>query len=336
MGDVGGGVGKLLVGVIGVGYLGQHHARLYSSIKDVDLVGVCDVSGPQGKEIAERYNTTYYKERGRLLENVDAVSIAVPTPLHFEVAKDVLLRSKHLLLEKPISETLSQAEKLIKIAKGKDIVFQIGHIERFNPAIIASLPLIRNPLFIESHRLSPFNKRGVEIPVIYDLMVHDIDIVISSVRSKIKRIEAVGVPVLSKEFDIANARIEFENGTIANLTTSRVSKEKMRKIRFFQTDSYISINYLDHSVEYYKRVFKNGKPYIERDELAVPIGEPLKLEIESFLSSIRNRTPPKVSADEAREALSVANMIVKNIIEREGQIGKRLKDEEVTDSETKR
>lgn len=176
----------------------------------------------------------------------------------------------------------------------------------------------------------------LSIPVIYDLMVHDIDIVISSVRSKIKRIEAVGVPVLSKEFDIANARIEFENGTIANLTTSRVSKEKMRKIRFFQTDSYISINYLDHSVEYYKRVFKNGKPYIERDELAVPIGEPLKLEIESFLSSIRNRTPPKVSADEAREALSVANMIVKNIIEREGQIGKRLKDEEVTDSETKR
>lgn len=307
---------KLAIGVIGVGYLGQHHARIYSSIDRVNLVGVCDTSISQGKEIAERYKTTYYKERGKLLENVDAVSVAVPTPLHYDVAKDVLLLKKHLLLEKPIAEKLSQAEELIKFAKEKKVVFQIGHIERFNPAVIISLPLIKSPLFIESHRLSPFKKRGVDVPVIYDLMVHDIDIVLSSVESKIKKIEAVGVPVLSKEFDIANARIEFENGTIANLTTSRVSKEKMRKIRFFQKDSYISINYLDRSVEYYKRVYKNGEPYIDREELDVVDAEPLRLEIESFISSIKNETPPKVSADEAKEALFVANKIVKKITER--------------------
>jgi predicted dehydrogenase len=166
--------------------------------------------------------------------------------------------------------------------------------------------------------------RGVDVPVVYDLMVHDIDIVLSSVKSKIKKIEAVGVPVLSKEFDIANARIEFENGSIANLNTSRVSKEKMRKIRFFQRDSYISINYLDHSVEYYKRTFRNGNPYIEREELAVTTAEPLKLEIESFIESIRDGIPPKVTATEAKEALSVARKIVREIVERQKQLGERL------------
>ncbi len=316
---------KLSVGVIGVGYLGQHHARILSSIKDVNLVGVCDISVKRGKEIAEKYKTAYHKERNILLENVDAVSVAVPTSFHFEVAKDVLLHDKHLLLEKPISEKLEQADELIKIAEKKKVVFQIGHIERFNPAVITALHLIENPLFIESHRLSPFNMRGVDVPVVYDLMVHDIDIVLSSVKSKIKKIEAVGVPVLSKEFDIANARIEFENGSIANLNTSRVSKEKMRKIRFFQRDSYISINYLDHSVEYYKRTFRNGNPYIEREELAVTTAEPLKLEIESFIESIRDGIPPKVTATEAKEALSVAREIVRKIVERQREFGERLK-----------
>ncbi len=318
---------KLSVGVIGVGYLGQHHARILSSIKDVNLVGVCDISVKRGKEIAEKYRTAYHKERDILLESVDAVSVAVPTSFHFDVAKDVLLHDKHLLLEKPIAEKLEQADELIKIAEKKKVVFQIGHIERFNPAVITSLHLIENPLFIESHRLSPFNMRGVDVPVIYDLMVHDIDIVLSSVKSKIKKIEAVGVPVLSKEFDIANARIEFENGSIANLNTSRVSKEKMRKIRFFQRDSYISINYLDHSVEYYKRTFRNGNPYIERKELAVTTAEPLRLEIESFIESIRDGVPPKVTATEAKEALSVARTIVRKIVERQRELGERLKNE---------
>ena len=317
-------VGKLSVGVIGVGYLGQHHARIYSTLDNVDLAGVCDISVEQGEDIARKYETKYYRERDKLIKEVDAVSIAVPTPFHFEVAKDVILHSKHVLLEKPIAEKLSQAEKLIEIAKGKKIIFQIGHIERFNPAVIASLPLIKNPLFIESHRLSPFKNRGVDVPVIYDLMVHDIDIVLSSVKSRIKRIDAVGVPVLSSEFDIANARVEFENGTIANFTTSRVSKDKMRKIRFFQSDSYLSINYLNHSVEYYKRVFKDGKPFIEIDELDVPAGEPLKLEIESFISSIKNGIPPVVGAEDAKEALFVANMMVKKIIKRQGEIDKLI------------
>ncbi len=320
----------LNMGVIGVGYLGQHHARIYSALKNVNLAGVCDISEEQGRKIAKQYNTEYYSERNKLLEYVDAVSVAVPTPLHYDVAVDVLNHKKHLLLEKPIAEKLSQAEELIRISKDQNVVFQIGHIERFNPAVIASIPLIKAPLFIESHRLSPFKNRGVDVPVIYDLMVHDIDIVLASVKSDIKRIEAVGVPVLSKEFDIANARVEFKNGTIANFTTSRVSKEKMRKIRFFQIDSYVSINYLDRSVEYYKRVFKDGKPFIERTELQVPDGEPLKLEIESFLSSIMDGTSPKVTAEDAKEALSVANDMVKKIMERQAEIDKLMQENSKT------
>lgn len=319
-------MGKLAVGVIGVGYLGQHHARIYNSIGSVDLVGVCDTSEEQGNRIASEYSTKFFADRNELLEHVDAVSVAVPTPLHYEVSKDVMARGKHLLLEKPISEKLSQADELIEISKKQKVVFQIGHIERFNPAVIASLPYINRPLFIESHRLSPFKNRGVDVPVIYDLMVHDIDIVLTSVKSPVKRIEAVGVPVLSKEFDIANARVEFENGTIANFTTSRVSKEKMRKIRFFQTDSYISINYLDHSVEYYKRVFKDKQPFVERKELNVPEGEPLKLEIEAFIESVSNGTEPKVTAEDAKEALLVANRMVKKIIERQGEINRIIND----------
>jgi predicted dehydrogenase len=317
-------LGKLAVGVIGVGYLGQHHARIYSTIDSVVLAGVCDTSEEQGKRIASEYNTAFYRDRNELLDHVDAVSVAVPTPLHYEVSKDVIAKKKHLLLEKPIAEKLSQAEELIQLSKEQRVVFQIGHIERFNPAVIASLPYIKHPLFIESHRLSPFKNRGVDVPVIYDLMVHDIDIVLTSVNSPVKRIEAVGVPVLSKEFDIANARIEFENGTIANFTTSRVSKEKMRKIRFFQTDSYVSINYLDHSVEYYTRSFQNGQPFIERKELQVPKGEPLKLEIEAFLASVVNGTEPEVTAQDAKEALLVANKMVKKIMERQGEINKLI------------
>jgi predicted dehydrogenase len=324
--DAGGDLKKLAVGVIGVGYLGQHHARIYSNIDSVDLVGVCDTSEEQGRKIASHYDTKYYTDRNELLEHVDAVSVAVPTPLHHEVSKDVMAQGKHLLLEKPIAEKLAQADELIQISKDRGVVFQIGHIERFNPAVIASLKYINHPLFIESHRLSPFKNRGVDVPVIYDLMVHDIDIVLSLVKSPVKRIEAVGVPVLSKEFDIANARIEFENGTIANFTTSRVSKEKMRKIRFFQTDSYISINYLDHSVEYYKRIFKDKQPFIERKELNVPEGEPLKLEIESFIASVSDGTEPKVTAEDAKEALLVANKMVKKIMERQGEINKLIND----------
>lgn len=317
---------NLPVGVIGVGYLGEHHARVFGSLKGVDLVGVCDTSVVRGKEIAEKYGTKFFRQRNELLDKVDAVSVVVPTPLHYEIAKDILIKDKHILLEKPIAERLPQAEELVKISKGREVVFQIGHIERFNPAIIASVPLIKNPLFIESHRLAPFKNRGVDVPVIYDLMVHDIDIVLASVRSDIARIEAVGVPVLSSEFDIANARIEFEDGTIANLTTSRVSKEKMRKIRFFQSDSYISVNYLDKSVEYYKRIFENDKPYIKRENLPILTAEPLKLEIESFISSILNGSAPAVDANTAMEAFSVANRIVKRIVERKDEIGKRLRE----------
>ena len=305
-----------------MGYLGQHHARIYNTLDSVELVGVCDTSEEQGNKIASEYSTKFYKDRNKLLEHVDAVSVAVPTPLHYEVSMDVIARKKHLLLEKPIAEKLSQADELIQISKDQGVVFQIGHIERFNPAVIASLPYINHPLFIESHRLSPFKNRGVDVPVIYDLMVHDIDIVLTSVKSPVKRIEAVGVPVLSKEFDIANARVEFENGTIANFTTSRVSKEKMRKIRFFQTDSYISIDYLDRSVEYYTRGFKDEQPFIERKELHVPDGEPLKLEIEAFIASASNGTEPKVTAEDAKDALLVANKMVKKIIERQGEINK--------------
>jgi predicted dehydrogenase len=294
------------VGVIGVGALGRHHARVYASLPGCSFVGVSDVDERRGSEVAGEFDVEYFRHYGDLVQHVEGVSVCVPTEFHHPIAKDVLGGGVHCLLEKPITAELEQADELVDIAHRKSLVLQIGHIERFNPGIRAVEGLIKNPLFIESHRLSPFTARGTDVAVVLDLMIHDIDMVLHFTEGEVDRVEGVGVPVLSDQEDIANARIELSTGCIANLTTSRVSREKLRKIRFFQRDAYISVDYLNREVEVYERVSKREKPFIRRVRVETSQEEPLSVELQSFVDSVRNGTPPLVSGEQGRKALKVA------------------------------
>jgi len=269
-------------------------------------VGVSDVNERRGREVASQFDVEYFRDYGDLVREVEGMSVCVPTEFHHSIAKDVLDGNVHCLLEKPITAELHQADELIGIAHRKSLVLQIGHIERFNPGIRAVEGLIRNPLFIESHRLAPYTARGTDVAVVVDLMIHDIDIVLHFTNGEIDRMEGVGVPVLSDQEDIANVRMELSTGCIANLTTSRVSKEKLRKIRFFQRDAYISVDYLNKEAEVYERVSEGEKPSIRKVEVEISQEEPLSLELQSFIDSVRNGTPPLVSGEEGRKALEVA------------------------------
>ena len=307
------------VGVVGVGYLGQFHAEKYAKSKSVELVGVVDIDQPRAKEIAKRYQTHPFFHHSDLFDHVQAVSIAVPTPLHHSIARDFFLHGIDVLIEKPICSTLEEADELIELSESKGLILQVGHLERFNGALLALEGKIRNPLFIESNRLSPFLKRGTDVDVVLDLMIHDIDIMLSWVDSKVKWFHAVGIPVLTRHIDIANARIEFENGCIANLTASRVSQEKMRKTRLFQPNGYFSIDYLSQKASFSeKRVDpkKEASPEIVTQEIPVKKVDPLEVEIQSFLQSVRSRKPALVSGRDGKRALEVALQIVQRIKER--------------------
>ncbi|MEK7871164.1 MAG: Gfo/Idh/MocA family oxidoreductase [Nitrospirota bacterium] len=295
-------------GVIGVGYLGQHHARIYSSMPGVKLVGVADINKERADEIARAYSTTPFYDYRELIGKVDAVSIVVPTVLHHKVAMDLISNDVDILLEKPITTTIAEAEELIREAEGHSLILQIGHLERFNAAMMALASIIKGPRFIESHRLGPFIDRGTDVSVILDLMIHDIDILLSLVASEVEEIRAVGVPVLSSDIDIANARIEFKSGCVANVTASRISKEKMRKIRIFQEDAYISLDYQAQELFVYRKAGGDGleKPKIAMDRIEVEKGEPLQAELTAFIDSVRRRTRPLVSGHEGKEALRVA------------------------------
>jgi predicted dehydrogenase len=300
--------GEIRTGVIGVGYLGQHHARIYSSMPGVKLVGVADINKERADEIAKTYSTTPFYDHRELLDKVDAVSIVVPTVLHHKVAMDIIANDIDILLEKPITTTIAEAEDLIREADGHSLILQIGHLERFNAAMMALAKIIKGPRFIESHRLGPFIDRGTDVSVILDLMIHDIDILLSLVASEVEEIRAVGVPVLSSDIDIANARIEFKSGCVANVTASRISKEKMRKIRIFQEDAYISLDYQAQELFVYRKAGGDGleKPKIAMDRIEVEKGEPLQAELTAFIDSVRRRTRPLVSGHEGKEALKVA------------------------------
>jgi predicted dehydrogenase len=302
-------------GVIGVGHLGRHHARIYNELPWTRLIGICDIDRGNGREIAEWLNVKYFKNREQLFRNIELLSIATPTPTHYEIAKEALEEGLNVLVEKPITQRVEEAEEIIEIAKRNGLVLQAAHIERFNPAILAVEGIVKDPMFIESHRIASFDSRGADVAVVLDLMVHDIDICNKFVNKKIKKIDAIGVPVLSSNFDIANARIEFENGAIANLTTSRVAQKKERKIRFFQKDAYISVNYLAHSVDVYKRSMKNGVPRIEKVDIEIIPKEPLRAEIESFVKSVRNKTSPLVTGMDGKRAIEVAYQIL-DVMER--------------------
>ncbi len=303
---------KLKVGVIGVGHLGKHHARVYHGLSNATLVGISDPDKKAAEKIEESFNVPSFSDFKELFPLVDAVSLVTPTPTHFEIGKQILSAGKHLLIEKPITETAEQAKELVDLARKKELVLQVGHIERFNPAIRALIPYLNDPRFIECHRLAPYQPRGTDVGVVLDLMIHDIDIVLHLVRSPIKQIQAVGVDVLTPHEDIANVRIEFENGCVANVSVSRVSYKEMRKIRLFQTDCYISLDYKKQDGVLYHR--QNGKII----EQAIPLEkeEPLVLELKSFVECVTERKAPLVSGEHGQQALEVGIEIVRQIRER--------------------
>jgi len=304
-------VENLKVGVVGVGYFGQFHAEKYSKIREVELVGVVDANPARSRKIAKQYGTQPFEHHADLYKKVRAVSIAVPTPFHYSLTKDFFLQGIDVLLEKPISNTLEEADEMIALAESRNLVFQLGHLERFNGALSGLEGRIRDPWLIESHRLGPFTGRGAEVDVVLDLMIHDIDILLSLVSSKVKQLQATGVPILTQYPDIANARIEFENGCTASLTASRVSTDRVRKTRIFQPEGILSIDYLSQELSFSKKEKKI--PEMATEQIRVQKTDLLEAEIRSFLQSVRNRKNPLVSGLDGRRALELALQIIQKI-----------------------
>jgi len=318
--------GKTKVGVVGVGHLGNHHTRILSQVREAELVGVNDIDPEKGRRVAQAHGTKSFESLDQLLDQTDAISLVVPTTAHHALAKRVLESGNDLLIEKPITETVEQAEKLVKLAQKRKAILQVGHIERFNPALQAIEKRKVDPRFIESHRMAQFNPRGTDVAVILDLMIHDIDLILSLVKSRLSSIEAVGVPVIAESQDICNARLGFENGCVANVTASRISAKPLRKMRLFEKDSYLSLDFLNKSAEIYRLVNASQIPRDEDGKKTVvgtiPVEEVgktiiyerpktddkdmLTSEIESFLHAVRTRSRPKVSGEDGKRALEVA------------------------------
>jgi len=293
---------KVKVGVVGVGHLGSIHAKIYKEIPNCTLAAVCDIDKGRLEQISQQLGIPGYLDYKDLFDKVDAVSIAAPTKLHYQISADFIAHKIDLLVEKPFTTSLKEADSLIKRAQKNNVILQVGHIERFNSAFAATKKIIQEPRFIECHRLSPFPNRSQDVGAVLDIMIHDIDIVLGLVSSKIKRIESVGVSVLTSLEDIANARIRFKNGCVANLTASRVSEEVMRKIRIFQKDTYISLDYKEAQASVYKR---DGST-ITKNNLPIEKEQPLQKELESFIDCVLTRKEPLVSGRVAREAVKVA------------------------------
>ena len=301
---------KIPVGVVGVGYAGQYHAEKYALSEKAKLVAVVDVNADRAGEVGKRLGVASLTDYRQLFGRVRCVSIAVPTRLHYEVVRDFLGAGIDVLVEKPMTATLEEGRRLVALAREKGLMLQVGHLERFNPAIRALETVIREPKFVECHRLAPFVERGTDVDVVLDLMIHDIDVIASLVRAPVERVEAVGVPVLTDKPDIANARITFANGCIANVTSSRVSVKRERKIRFFQPDAYISIDYDQKRAQIYRRPEKGASWMDIRGEtVEIKEGDALADEIDSFLDSVRTRVDPLVSGEEGLRALEIASMI---------------------------
>jgi len=304
-------VSKLRAAVIGVGYLGHFHAQKYALLEEAELAGVVDADPERARTIATALHTRPYTDYRELLGSIDVASIVVPTEHHHRVAQDCLEAGVHILLEKPVTETRTQAEELIALAERKRLVFQVGHLERFNPAVVEVQRLLDRPVFFESHRLSVFKPRGTDVNVVLDLMIHDIDIILSLVQQEIRELRASGYPVLTDEVDIANARLEFANGCVANVTASRVSQKAMRKMRIFQHDAYFSVDFPTSSIDIARR---NGA---ERDEQGFPRisleerktaekSDAILAEIQAFLDCVRTGATPPVTGRDGLQALAVA------------------------------
>lgn len=302
---------KIRVGIIGLGHIGKNHARILSELSGdgIKFAAVFDNDAATARQIAELYKTTAATSLEDFADRVDAATVATPTPTHHPIAKLLIERGKHVLVEKPITETTAHARELAELARARGIVLQVGHVERFNPVLGALEQRLTRPRFIEVHRLSPYPNRSTEIGVVLDLMIHDLEIVLHLVRSPVERVDAVGVPVLSRGEDIANARIRFENGCVANITSSRISPEKMRKIRVFQEDAYLSLDYQNQTGEMHTRAGWQ----ITREAVEIEKGEPLKRELQAFVECARAGAQPKVSGYEATAALELALEITRQI-----------------------
>lgn len=299
------------IGVVGIGHLGRHHARLLAEIEGAELVGISDVNEAAGNEMSEKYNVPFYKDYRDLAGKVEAVTVVVPTFLHHEVARFFLERNVHTFIEKPITKTLEEANDLVGLAGEKQLTLQVGHVERFNAAILKLQSLCESPRFIECQRMGPFSPRIQDVGVVQDLMIHDIDIVLSLVRSPIRHIDAVGIPVLTENEDIANAHIVFENGCIANLTASRISDERIRKLRIFELDKYCSLDYANQAITLRRK--SNLEEKIIQEELEVHKAEPLRLELEHFITCIKERRKPLVTIEDGKNALEVALEILAQV-----------------------
>lgn len=296
--------------VIGVGHLGKHHARILASLPGVSLAGVVDINKDRAAEIAREYNTTAFADP-REIAGLELAVIATPTESHAAIAAPLIDAGVHTLIEKPVTQTLHEADTLIAAAKDKGVVLAVGHSERFNPAVVAARPYVNDPRFIEVHRLGTQLGRSLDIDVVLDLMIHDLDLILSMVPSEVESVEAVGVPVLTPKVDIANARVRFKNGCIANLTASRISKDQIRKIRFFQRERYVSIDTAAREVEMFQLVPQpGGMPKIGGGKQAVAGDEPLKSELEDFVAAVRERRAPAVPGEQGRAALALAVRIV--------------------------
>ena len=318
-------MGKTRVAVIGVGHLGQHHARVLAAMADVDLVGVVDIRPERAADIAAKYGTAGFTDASHLVGRVDAVCIATPTVSHVEVALPFVESGAAVLVEKPLAGSLAEADRLVDAAVARSVVLATGHTERFNPAVAVALPLVSSPRFIEIHRLGTFPERSLDIDVIFDLMIHDLDLLLAVVGSEVASVEAVGVNVLTPRVDIANARLRFASGCIANVTASRISRERVRKARFFQHDSYVSIDYAAQEVEAYRLVphpsttargglsrvegRNGGRPTIQGGRVEVVNDEPLRRELADFVEAVRAGRQPVVTGRDGRAALALATRV---------------------------
>lgn len=318
------------IGVIGIGHLGSMHATMLTQIQGFTLAGVYDIDHTRASALAEKLGTIAYGTLEELLNVVDAVVVATNTSSHYDVAKQALGRGKHVFIEKPITQTTTQAEELIRLAADRNVLIQVGHIERFNAAVLALEKYDINPMFVESHRLAQFNPRGTDVAVVLDLMIHDIDIILSFVKAPVARVEANGVAVVSDSVDIANARLQFENGCVANVTASRISQKKMRKMRMFQKDAYLSIDFSEKHAEVFRLVgddergakgalmlgqiesAKHKRNILYEQPLVEDINS-LRYELELFLRAIATNTPPPVTGEDGKRALEVAHTIMEKI-----------------------
>jgi len=311
---------KIRVGVVGTGEFGRNHARVYRQVPGVELAGVFDQDAARAAEVAKEFQTRGFRNIAELRGAVDAASVAVPTVLHAEIGCQLLEMGIDTLIEKPMASTLEQADSLLEAAKRHGRILQVGHVERFNPAVLAVEPIVQRPLFFEVHRLGVFTPRSLDVDVIYDLMIHDLDILLALVKEPVTEVKAVGIPVLTDKVDIAHARLEFAGGAVANVTSSRVSTERVRKMRFFQRHEYISLDYARRDALRIGVKRPGPQPEFGFEKLPAPALEPLRAELEAFAQAVRTRVAPKTDGEAGRAALQLAARVMESIREHEARV----------------